>query len=294
MQDNYIKRIISPHYANFSTSEVKLADYFVNLGMDLVNKTLSNLSEETSLSEATIFKFVKKLGFKGFQDFKITIASNYRMSEQRSRQLTAITDIQSSDTPADISRKVIRTSQLMLQSLNDHLPAGAIEEAVDIIKNSKTLHFFGIGASSATALDAYQKFLRTTMPVNYVADFHMQLMHLSKLNEEDCVFIFSHSGKTHETIKLAEVARQTKAKIITLTGNPASPLGRLSDVNIVIETEESMFQSEVLSARMLYLIIVDIIYLSYLYHDEQVNQRSINAIRQILAKANNGEDEHGN
>lgn len=169
------------------------------------------------------------------------------------------------------------------------MPTKAIEEAVSIILRSKTLHFFGIGASTATALDAYQKFLRTTMPVNYVADFHMQLMHLSKLNENDCVFIFSHSGKTNETIKLAEVARQAKAKIITLTGNPASPLGKLSDVNIVIETEESMFQSEVLSARMLYLIIVDIIYLSYLYQDEQVNQRSIEAIRQILSKANNKE-----
>lgn len=284
MEQNYIQKILAPHYPTFSVAETKLADHFAKLGMDLVNKTLSNLAEETHLSEATIFKFVKKIGFKGFQDFKITIASNYRMSEQRSRQLAVFTDIQASDTPIDISKKVIQSSQIMLQSLVSNLSADALQEALDIIIHSKALHFFGVGASAVTALDAYQKFLRTTMQVNYVADSHMQLMHVSKLRESDCVFIFSHSGKTQETIKLAEVAAHNNAKIISLTGSPVSPLNQLSNVSIVVETEESIFQSEALSARLLYLTIVDIIYLSYLYQDEQINLRSIDTIRQILSK----------
>lgn len=283
MSKNYIQMILKPHYETFSATELKIADYFVSLGMDLVNKTLSNLAEETAFSESTIFKFVKKIGFKGFQDFKISVASNYRMSEERTHQLAVFTNITASDTPSDISKKVIQSSQIMLQSLMSKLSGEALQQALDIIVNSKSLHFFGLGASAVIALDAYQKFLRTTIPVNYVSDYHMQLMHTSKLTENDCVFLFSHSGKTAETIKIAEIAAHNKAKIICLTGNPPGALNRMSDVSIVVETEESIFQSEALSAKLLYITVVDIIYLSYLYHDEHTNIESIDTIREILS-----------
>lgn len=280
---NYIKKILKPHMNSFSATELNIAEYFVVLGMDLVNKTLANLSEETSYSEATIFKFVKKLGFKGFQDFKISVASNYHINEERSHQLAVFTDISSSDKPIDISNKVIHSSQIMLEGLLASLTNEVLQKALDLITQSKGLHFFGIGASSVIALDTYQKFLRTSIPVHYVADYHMQLMHVSKLTEDDCVFLFSHSGKTVETIRLAEVAKQCHAKIIYLTGNPAGRINVLSDVSIVVETEESVFQSEALAARILYLTIVDIIYLSYLYKDENKNIHSIDTIRQILS-----------
>lgn len=121
----YVKKLYpndpKPHYETFSVTELKIADYFVSLGMDLVNKTLSNLAEETDFSESTIFKFVKRIGFKGFQDFKISVASNYRMSEERTHQLAVFTDITASDTPSDISKKVIQSSQIMLQSLMSKL-----------------------------------------------------------------------------------------------------------------------------------------------------------------------------
>ena len=283
MAENYIQKLLKPHYPGFSATETKIADYFVSLGMNIVNKTLANLSEETKFSEATIFKFVKKIGFKGFQDFKISVASNYPTAEERTRQLAVFTDIKPSDTPTDISKKVIHSSQIMLHSLMSTLSGETLQQALDIIIHSKALHFFGLGASAVTALDAYHKFLRTAIPVNYVSDYHMQLMHTSKLTENDCVFLFSHSGKTAETIRLAEVAAQNNAKIICLTGNPPGILNQLSDVSIVVETEESIFQSEALSARLLYLTIVDIIYLSYIYHDEHTNLRSIDTIRQVLS-----------
>jgi DNA-binding MurR/RpiR family transcriptional regulator len=50
------------------------------------------------------------------------------------------------------------------------------------------------------------------LPVNviifalvYIFDYHMQLSFVTKLTSEDCVFIFSHSGKTKESINLETI-----------------------------------------------------------------------------------------
>ena len=69
MAENYIQKLLKPHYPGFSATETKIADYFVSLGMNIVNKTLANLSEETKFSAATLFAFVRKLGFTGFLVF---------------------------------------------------------------------------------------------------------------------------------------------------------------------------------------------------------------------------------
>lgn len=48
----------------------------------------------------------------------------------------------------------------------------------------------------------------------------------------DVILGISTSGKSPNVIKAAEAARQRGLKVITLTGKPESPLGRLADIDI--------------------------------------------------------------
>ena len=77
MNNIYLLNIIKQNKNKFSTSEDALVDYFLQLKNDeLVNKTLADMASDTDISQTTIYNFVKKLGFNGFQDFKIKLASN--------------------------------------------------------------------------------------------------------------------------------------------------------------------------------------------------------------------------
>lgn len=111
----------------------------------------------------------------------------------------------------------------------------------------------------------------------------MQLSYSTKLNEEDCVFLFSHSGQTLETRQIGRILKANNVKIITLTGNPNSELVELADVSFVIPSEEAIFRSESLTAKVLYLTLVDILFVNLMYKDEKKNKESLNKIREAIS-----------
>ncbi|MBU5343391.1 MurR/RpiR family transcriptional regulator [Caldifermentibacillus hisashii] len=282
MTYDYLRNLLRPRLKGFSDTEKIIAEYFIQLGNNVVNKTLSNISEDIGVSESTIFKFVKKIGFEGFQDFKITVASNFRTNEERSQEIVVFPDISKSDSPYVIAQKIVNSNKGLLEHLLHSLNEEQLNQALNLIYPAKCIHFFGQGASSVIALDTYHKFLRTKFHCNYVSDLHMQLSYATKLGPDDCVFLFSHSGETFETIQIAKILRNNQAKIIALTGNYDSELVKLSDTSFVVYSEESAFRSETLTARILYLTLIDILYVSVMYHDEEKNKKSLENIRKAL------------
>lgn len=283
MSNHYLESTIKRNYRFFSDTEKKVADYLLKNPDDLVNKTIANLSDETSVSQATIFKLVKKLGFKGFQDFKINVASN--SSNDSDPALIAYNDIKPEDSSYEIAVKVINSNILALQHLPAQLDQAKLDNSLERIYQSKFLHFFGIGGSSVIAYDAYQKFTRTNYRCDYISDYHLQLMAATKLTKEDTAFVFSHSGQSLETLKLAKIIAKTGATLIFLTGNPYSEIASLADETLTVYSEESKYRTESLTARILYLTLMDTLYINLMLHDERKGQEAIKKIRNALSES---------
>lgn len=284
MIENYLKRLISSKKKSFTKTEIYFSEYFISLGDELLDKTITNLSEETNSSTASIFKFIKKLGFKGYKDFKINLASNNANIDYKDTNLlTAITNIDLGDDPDTIAKKLMLFNIQSMYTLLEDIKSLKLKEALKLINESKIIHFFGMGGSNAIAFDCYHKFLRTSYKVNYVQDFHLQLSYTTKLNSEDCIFIFSHSGKSKESIEIAKSCKKSEAKVISLTSNPKSDLVKISDISMILPTIEYTYGSEALNARILYLTVMDSILISLMYEDVDKNKKAINKIRDVLS-----------
>ncbi len=283
MPYNYLETLIRPYQKSLNKTESNIAEHMIELGSEVVNKTLANLADETGLSEATIFKFVKKIGFSGFQNFKISVASNFRTFEERSNQMIVFSDISETDSPFVIAQKVVHTNVGLLENLIATLDEELLNKALDLLTSSETINFFGQGASSIVAYDSYHKFLRTKFHCQYAQDYHIQLTYATKLGPNDCAILFSHSGNTKETIEVAKILYENNVKIIVLTGDPTSELVKLSTAAFVVLSKESTFRSETLTSRLVYLTIIDIIYTSIMYADEQQNRKALLDIRKALS-----------
>ena len=290
MPYNYLETLIRPYQKSLNNTETTIAEHMIELGSEVVNKTLANLADETGLSEATIFKFVKKIGFSGFQNFKISVASNFRTFEERSNQMIVFSDISETDSPFVIAQKVVHTNVGLLENLIATLDEELLNKALDLLTSSETINFFGQGASSIVAYDSYHKFLRTKFHCQYAQDYHIQLTYATKLGPNDCAILFSHSGNTKETIEVAKILYENNVKIIVLTGDPTSELVKLSTAAFVVLSKESTFRSETLTSRLVYLTIIDIIYTSIMYADEQENRKALLDIRRALSVTRDRED----
>lgn len=290
MQNIYLLNIIKQNKNKFSTSEDSLVDYFLQLKNDeLVNKTLADMANETEISQTTIYNFVKKLGFNGFQDFKIKLASN-SISSTKPERLINYREIDPSDSYIDVAKKTIHFNQQSLENLVNFLDEKTLQRIVRLLEKSQNIYFFGQGGSSVIALDSYHKFLRSKLNCHYVSDYHIQLSICSKLTKKDCVFLFSHSGDSLETINLAKILQKNNCPIICITGNPVGKILKLSTESVIAFSQEAKYRTESLTSRLLYQTVMDILYTIIMFKDEEENEQVLKKIRRAISLSKTSED----
>ena len=67
---------ISVMYDQFFDSEKKIAKYILNNHKKVVDMTVSELAKESDVSEASVSRFCKRIGVKGFHQLKIGLAND--------------------------------------------------------------------------------------------------------------------------------------------------------------------------------------------------------------------------
>ena len=71
---------------NFKTSksDKQIIEYIRNNAEKVIYMSISEAAKETNTGEATVTRFAKKMGFSGFQDFKVTLAQEISLKNSNS------------------------------------------------------------------------------------------------------------------------------------------------------------------------------------------------------------------
>ena len=275
-----IRLQIKTLYKDLSLKEQAIADYILENPSKVSHSSISDLSNELGIADSTFFQFTKKLGYNGFKAFKMAML----MQENDFSAISIHENIQKSDNELTMAQKVFDSNMTTLTDTKNLLKEEDLKLAAAMINQSKRLFFFGVGGSEIVATDAYHKFLRSPITVFHSSDYHIQLMEASLLTPDDCGIFISHTGKSRETIELAQVAKNNGAKIIVITSHAASPLAKLGDVVFISISEETEFRSEALASRIAQLSIMDSLYVILMFINRDKAQQSIAKIRRSISK----------
>ena len=181
-----------------------------------------------------------------------------------------------------MAQKVFDSNMTTLTDTKKLLKEEDLKKAVKMISESRRLYFFGVGGSEIVATDAYHKFLRSPISVGHSTDYHIQLMEASLLTDEDCALFISHSGKSKETIHIAEAVKKAGTKVIIITSQANSPLAKLGDVVFISISEEIEFRSEALASRIAQLSIIDSLYVILMFYNSKNAQETISKVRKVI------------
>jgi RpiR family transcriptional regulator, repressor of rpiB and als operon len=171
-------------------------------------------------------------------------------------------DVEPEDTAETIVQKVFRTSIQALQETQAILDIEGFKFAADLIHKARQLEFYGLGGSAQIARDVAHKFLRIGVRSTVYDDTHMMAMSASLLGPGDVVIAFSHSGRSAGVVDAVHIAKQNRARIITLSNYDSSPLAKLSDVVLLSTARGSPLTSENAAARIAQLNIMDAIFIA--------------------------------
>ena len=157
-----------------------------------------------------------------------------------------------------------------------------LEKALQFLTSARIVSFYGCGESAVVALDAYQKFLRSPISCHFIMDSHMQLMHASLTQPEDCAFVVTHTGVTKEMLAIARMVKSAGGKVIVITSYPNAKISEYADVTFVSTSEETGYRSESLSSRYPQLAIIDSLYTTLMFRNPNASE-SLSRIRTIIS-----------
>jgi RpiR family transcriptional regulator, carbohydrate utilization regulator len=277
MAQNCLGKIRS-YYARLSEKEKKIADYILEHPEKIIHSTINELAEDLGVADATVFRFCKRIGFKGYQAMKIALASEVIEPIQQIHE-----EISENDSVKTVTEKVFKSNVRTLENTLEILNGHSIQKAVDLLLQAKRVEFYGTGGSAVIAMDAFHKFVRTGIKAFSFVDSHFQLMSSSQLSENDVAVIISHSGTNKDTINIMKTAKNNGAKTIGITGYPKSPIGQNSDVALFTSSEETEYRSEALSSRIGQLSLIDALYVNVMILNKSVANHSLERIRNAIS-----------
>ena len=271
---------VNREYYQLTGAEKKIADYVMLHQQECQFMSISQLAEETEVAEATVSRFCRRLGYSGYNAFKLALAG----SASAPRPMNPLYgEIRAEDSTGDMCRKVYAADvDAITQTLALIDPAG-IAAAADLLLAADRVLCMGLGGSMVIAQEAAHLFSTAKPNFFAVEDSHYQAIRCALLTERDVVIYFSYSGSTRDIVDVMKIARERRAKTILITRFPQSPGAGYADVVLECGSRESPLQAGSVAARMAQLYLVDVLFNEVCRRDIGVTRARRRQVAEALA-----------
>jgi RpiR family transcriptional regulator, carbohydrate utilization regulator len=236
-----------------SKSEKKVALTILDNPQLALSENITALAKNAQVSEPTVVRFCRAVGYEGWHDFKLKLAQSLAVALPGANEMLAQDDI-----AADLVNKICSRSINTLLDLRNHLSPDAIQRALDVLLKANKIEFYGQGTSGIVAADAQHKFFRSGVPTVAYSDPHIHSIAASLLQPGDAVVAISQRGGNAALLRSVQLAKKGGADIIVL-GPSGTPLAELATVLVPIDLSFNTDPYTPISARLAHLVVIDIL-----------------------------------
>ena len=244
-----------------NSTEQNIIRYILSDPFEASRLSIHEMASKTYSSASTILRLCRKFGLEGYKDFRVLIAQELSFRQKSLEEQEK--EIAKMDTLSSIAEKITYKNIVSLEDSLALIDFRTVQTVVDLIATSKTVAFYGIGSSLYVAKDACHKFLRLNKSCVVNDDWHVQLVQARNMTDQDLGFVVSYSGQTAEMIECVMAMKENEVPVVSLTRLGDSSISRLSDYNLHVAANESLFRRGAMSSRISQLNLIDIIYTAY-------------------------------
>lgn len=213
---------------NFSQTEREIAKYIIENPDSVTRSNIREFACKIFVSPATISRFCQKLGFKGFNEFKLQFVGDIKNFMIDGKLITQrpITD---KDTPKDIVNKM---ATLQIEAIIETRNAVNLEQLgriSDWIEQAKILDIYAYDQNFALAQAAVYNFLQIQCNASANMALNSQLVQALNSNEDHLGIIISRTGENKRLIRTAQILQERNVKTLLFTTNRQSTLAKICD-----------------------------------------------------------------
>jgi glucokinase len=247
-----MERIKHLHH-ELTPAEQRVAALVLEQPRLVLNEPIADIARLAEVSQPTVIRFCRSLGFLGLADFKLKFASSLTGAIP-----VRHSQVRNSDSTHDLSAKVIDNTVSAILKFRDGLDVRSLDRAIELVSHAKRVEFYAMGNSRVVALDGQHKFFRFRIPTSMYGDSHLFTLAAELLGPGDVVIAISNSGRLPELLAAVDAARAAGADVIAI-GNSQSPLARKATVCLAVDHAEDSTTFLSMISRILQLLLIDIL-----------------------------------
>ena len=236
-----------------SPAEQRVATLVLEHPRKVLGEPIAEIARLADVSQPTVIRFCRSLGFTGLADFKLKFASSLTGTIP-----VRHSQVRVSDSTHDLSAKVIDNTVSAILRFRDQLDVVSIDRAIELLRKAKRVEFYAMGNSRVVALDGQHKFFRFRIPTSAYGDSHLFKLAAELLTPGDVVIAISTSGQLPELLAAVDAARAAGADVIAITSSK-SALARKATVCLAVDHSEDSTTFLSMISRILQLLLIDIV-----------------------------------
>lgn len=249
---------IRSKYSTLKNGERMVADAVLRLREDLLECSIAVLAGESGVSQPTVVRFCRSVGYHGMKGLKLAIAEEKGNWNQ---EFSAHCDPKSqTGTVEKYSSSIMNGCVTALRDTLSILDFSLLEKAIEMLSSAENLDIIGVGGSAPVAILAQHNFRKLGIRVCTYESVQQNYLMVERFRPGDVVLAVSQSGETPEVVQATQVAKEKGAFIICVTDMHESTLGKIADVKLCSLCRAEVPMGDNTYSRMAQLGIIDILY----------------------------------
>jgi RpiR family transcriptional regulator, carbohydrate utilization regulator len=276
---------IQENYGALRKSERIVADFLRDKAGARLDASITELGRTLDVSEATISRVSRALGYEGYPDLKLSLAEGAR--SEKSTFANIPVELDETDTLVQTSSKLATLLTSGLEGTQRMLDAHRLEQAVEALHRARKIVFVGVGGGAAICDEAAHMFLKAGFDAATYRDGYTQTIIAAKLGPDDVMIGVSHTGTTRTVADAMLLARDNGATTIAITSNAQSDVAQAGSVCLTTHAAAPNMiplHGDFLEGRISQLFLIDLLYIGLLFRDGEKTANSLRLTGKALER----------
>lgn len=227
--------------------------------------TSTEIALKLGVSESSVIRFSRSLGFSGFMDFQKVLRKEYQdkvlsISSSITVPAQRIAKRAKLDSTSDYINRHFKNALKNLETLFATNTLTAFEEAADIIITSKRKYIAASRGDSCLG-DYFLLYLKHMLP--HVTSTNTAAIspidHMCNISKEDCLIIFSFPRYSSLDRVTTEMAKEAGAGIVVITDKPSALLAQYATALITVPVDSNAFFNSLIGPQFVAEALLDTI-----------------------------------
>lgn len=242
--------LIEAAYSGMTQTEKLIAKWFLEEN-EPADSSLKAMARLLAVSEATLVRFAKKCGFKGYREFMYQYERSLNASKPDPRV-------------NESTLQVLDAYQDLLTKSYSLIDEEQICRVAQMISDAGRVYVSGLGSSGIAAKEMASRFMRVGVGIEACSDVDTMRMLSVFRSPDDLVIGLSLSGSRKEFLEHLTVARERGAKTLLITSSSKEDLSHLADEVVLVPSLVHMNHGHFISPQFPLLVMTDILYAAYM------------------------------